>query len=95
MARIGRDQLERLQRTYHTDAAIAALYGITRQAVQRLRTRYGLPSQPVPRGERDAAIVAMRSAGASVSRIARRHKLSETHIYRILRGITVSGPLPL
>ena len=86
MARIGPEQLLALQRTYRSDAAIAALYGMSKQGVQRLRVKYGIPASPPDTGKRDDSIRTMRAGGASVSRISRRWNLSETHIYRILRA---------
>ena len=84
MPRIGPEQLAALVRTYRSDSAIASVYGISKQAVQRLRAKYGIPASLPDTSTRDDAIAEMRRLGASVSRIARRYNLSETHIYRIL-----------
>ena len=46
MARIGKNQLIKLQKKYKTDEAIAKLYGITRQAVHRIRNKYGIMGIP-------------------------------------------------
>ncbi len=42
MARISKEQLEKLQKNYKTDEAIGPIPGISRQAVHWLRTRYGI-----------------------------------------------------
>ena len=82
--RIGKTQLRSLQKTYKSDSAIAAVYGITRQYVQKMRKEYGIPALPKDTSDRDARILAMKAKGRSVSKIAERLDLSETHIYRIL-----------
>jgi hypothetical protein len=83
MARIGKNQLIQLQKRYRTDESIAKLYGLTRQGVHRIRTSYGIPPVAEKHAERDKEIVLLRNAGVSVLKLAKKFKLSATHIYRI------------
>lgn len=84
MVRIGKDQLIKLQKKYPTDSSIAQLYGISRQAIQRLRTKYGIPPGEPTRAGRNAEIRRLRLDGMTVSFIAQKFGISETHIYRII-----------
>jgi hypothetical protein len=86
MARISRDQLLKLQRRYRTDEAIAKLYGISRQAVFKLRKRYGIAPVTGRQAGRDSEIARRYLSGQSTARISRRFRLSTVHIYRILRA---------
>ncbi|MBD3242985.1 MAG: helix-turn-helix domain-containing protein [Chitinivibrionales bacterium] len=85
MARISKDQLLKLQKKYRTDRAIGELYGISRQAVHRLRKRYGISPAEQRRDRRDEDVVRLYAAGQSATRIAQRFHLSTVHVYRILR----------
>lgn len=89
MARISRDQLLKLQRRYRTDAAIGNLYGISRQAVYKLRKRYGIPPVSDRTEHRNTEIANRYLQGRSAPRIARRFRLSTVHVYRILRSMHV------
>jgi hypothetical protein len=86
MARIGKNQLIKLQKIYKTDHAIASLYGMSRQAIHQLRNRYGIPLVVEKHQERNEQIVALRREGISVIKIAKRFKLSAMHVYRILKN---------
>ncbi len=44
MIRIGKEQLIKLQEKYHTDQAIATIYGVHRQVIYKLRKKYGIGS---------------------------------------------------
>jgi DNA-binding CsgD family transcriptional regulator len=86
MARIGRDQFMRLRKRYRTDKAIAELFGISRQAVYKLRTKYGIEPAAKRTAKRNAEIAYLYGLGMSSERLARRFKLSIVHIYRILKS---------
>lgn len=85
MARIGRNQLAKLQKRYETDEAIAGLYGISRQAVHKLRKKYGIPIVRDRHRARNESITKLREEGITIAGIARRFGLTPTHIHRILR----------
>ncbi len=87
MARIGKNQLVKLQKKYKTDEAIAKLYGITRQAVHRLRNKYKVPVVNNKQEERNLEIIALHQSGISVLKLAKRFKLSSTHTYRIIKNV--------
>ena len=89
MARISKNQLIKLQKKYRTDNEIAQLYGITRQAVHRIRKKYGIPPVLNRHRERDAQIAALYKEGISILKIAKKYKLSTMHTYRIVKS-TVS-----
>ncbi len=94
--RISRDQLLKLQKRYHTDQAIARLFGISRQAVHQLRGRYDIAPVASRHARRNAEIVRTYQAGLSGARIARRHRMSVSQVYRILaaEGVALRAPRP-
>ncbi|MGM0442630.1 MAG: hypothetical protein ACQEQV_00405 [Fibrobacterota bacterium] len=85
MNRIGKKQLEHLQKKYRTDSAIAALYGISRQAVYKMRRKYGIPPAPSIRSKRNMHIRELAAQGVRPEIIARRFSLSVSSVYRIIR----------
>ena len=90
MPRISKTQLIKLQKRYHTDAAVGRLFGISRQAVHKLRR--GLQVAPVAdkHGRRDFEIARLYRQGRSGAWLARRWRLSVAQVYRILRAQAVA-----
>lgn len=86
MARIGKEQLIKLQNKYKTDEAIARLYGLSRQAIAQQRKRYGIGVADEKYEDRNKKIIELRKKGISASGLAAKFRLSTTHIYRILNG---------
>ncbi len=86
MARISKDQLIKLQKKYKTDTAIGELYGISRQAVHQLRTKYGIAPVEDKTSDRDKEVIRLYTSGVPGTRIARKMKLSPSQTYRILRA---------
>ena len=86
MARIGKEQLIKLQKKYKTDEAIARLYGLTRQAIAQQRKRYGIGVAESKNDERNRRICELWEKGIPVSGIASKFRLSTTHIYRVLNS---------
>jgi len=86
MARIGKNQLLKLQKKYTTDAAIGRLYGISRQAVHQLRIKYGIAPVPDKHRERNAEIVRLYKEGTAGTKLAKRFKMSVSQTYRILNA---------
>ena len=84
MAKISKAQLEKLQKKYKTDDAIGKLYGITRQAVHQLRTKFGIPPVADKHKERDEEILKAYNAGASGTALAKKYDLSISQTYRII-----------
>ena len=84
MARISKQELLKLQKKLKSDAKIGAKFGITRQAVHQLRNKYGIPAVQSKNNERDAKISAMHKQGMTGIVIAKKMKLSSSHVYRIL-----------
>ena len=91
MARISKNQLIKLQKKYKTDESIGKLYGITRQAVHQLRTRYGIVPVPDKHEERNAEIAGLYQGNISGAKLSRKYDLSISQIYRILSS---AGSLP-
>jgi predicted DNA-binding protein YlxM (UPF0122 family) len=83
MARISKSQLIKLQKRYKTDDSIAALFGITRQAVHQLRKRYEVAPVTGKNDERDRLIARYYRDGMSGERLARQFALSLSQVYRI------------
>lgn len=92
VARISKNQLIKLQKKYRTDQAIAALYGLTRQAVHRMRKMYGIAPAAEKTNQRDMDIMNLHKRGISVSRISDKYGLSNAHVYRIIRKYNDSSP---
>ncbi len=88
MARIGRNQFIKLQKRYKTDEAIAKLYGLSRQAIHQLRNRYRIFPVPNKNKERNDQIIGLHKKGVSIIKLAKKFKLSVTHIYRIVKNIS-------
>ena len=91
MARIGKNQLVKLQKKYKTDEAIGKLYGISRQAVHQLRQKYEIEPVADKHQQRDEAIVQLYKDGMAGTKIARKFKLSVSQTYRII----IAAGLPL
>lgn len=92
VVRINKDELVKLRRRLHSDVCIANELGITRQAVYRLRKRYGIRSSRRGIPDRNLRIIESRLAGKSVAAIARRFHLSPPMIYRILKENDIKKP---
>jgi len=90
MARISKSQLEKLQKKYKTDAAIGELFGITRQAVHQLRTKYGIDPVAQKHAARNQEIVTLFKNGTSGTKIADKYKLSVSQTYRIINDGTAA-----
>jgi DNA invertase Pin-like site-specific DNA recombinase len=84
MARISKGQLEKLQKKYKTDEAIGKLFGISRQAVHQLRTKYGIDFVAEKHAERNDEIIKMYQQGVSGTRLAKKFKLSISQAYRVI-----------
>jgi len=88
--RISRDQLLKLQKRYHTDQQIARLFGISRQAVHQIRSGYGIEPVADRHARRNAEIARAYRAGVSGARLARRHRMSVSQVYRVLAAQQVA-----
>jgi hypothetical protein len=84
MTRIGKNQLMKLQSKYRTDAAIARLYNISRQAVHQLRVKYGMPPVPSALIDRNAEIRRKYADGVTGVALAAKYDLSLSQVYRIV-----------
>lgn len=92
MAKISKSQLEKLQKKYKTDDAIGKLFGITRQAVHQLRTKYSIPPILEKNKERDSEIVKSYNNGVPGTTLAKKYDLSISQTYRIInesKGVVV------
>ena len=84
MARISKAQLEKLQKKYKTDEAVGKLFGISRQAVHQLRSKYGIAPIKDKYRERNEAIIRSYGTGQSGIKVAKRFMLSASQAYRII-----------
>jgi hypothetical protein len=84
MARIGKNQLLKLQKKYHTDASIARMYNMSRQAIAQMRKRYGIAPVLHRTKERNNHIVEQYTSGKPVAAIAKKAGLTDVQIYRII-----------
>jgi peroxiredoxin len=95
MAKISKSQLEKLQKKYKTDDAIGKLFGITRQAVHQLRTKYEIPPMLEKNKDRDDEIAEQYNSGVPGTTLAKKYKLSISQTYRIInesKGIVAKKP---
>jgi hypothetical protein len=86
MARISKAQLIKLQKKFATDEKIGELFGISRQAVHQLRTKYGIESSIADNPQRNAKIVKLYRAGTTGTALGEKFAISASHIYRIIHG---------
>jgi hypothetical protein len=86
MARIGKQQLVKLQAKFKTDDAIGALFGISRQAVHQLRNRYGIMPVKDKHEDRNNEIDKAYKTGMPGTTLAKKFKISVSQAYRIIRG---------
>ena len=84
MAKLSKSQLEKLQKKYKTDDAIGKLFGITRQAVHQLRTKYAIPPVLDKNKDRDLEIIKSYNSGAPGTTLAKKYDLSISQTYRII-----------
>jgi hypothetical protein len=86
MARIGKQQLVKLQAKFKTDDAIGALFGISRQAVHQLRNKYGIMPVEDKHEDRNNEIAKSYKTGMPGTKLAKKFKISVSQAYRIIRG---------
>ena len=84
MARISKSQLEKLQKKYKTDEAIGKLFGISRQAIHQLRSKYGIAPVENKHRERNEELSKAYSQGISGTKLAKKFRLSISQAYRII-----------
>ncbi len=84
MARISKVELIRLQKKLKTDEAIGIKLGVTRQAVQQRRKKFGIGSSWGLNPERNKKILAMYKTGKTGTEISRKLGLSPSQVYRLI-----------
>jgi len=82
---ITKAQYRGLLKEFGSDTSIAEYYGITRQAVSQFKKRIGFEYSEQTKKKRNKRIVNLYDNDMSSSRIAKRFKLSKTHVIRILK----------
>lgn len=68
------------------DAIVAKQFKVTRQAVFHIRQKFGIPSSRYRAKEKKETIVDLRRNGIPVSKISAITKMSESYIYKVLKG---------
>jgi Mor family transcriptional regulator len=84
MPKLSKSQLIALQEKLKTDENIAKKFGVTRQAVQQLRKKYGIESSSADNPERNAKIVNLYKKGTARTELAKKFGLSVSQTYRII-----------
>ena len=82
-----KSEILKLQKVLKTDASIARLYGITRQAIYGLRKMYNIPSSRIGNHKRNIQISRMYNKRINVESIADKFNLSMQQVYKIIREI--------
>lgn len=90
MACVNKQQLKKLQNRFKVDAAIGNHLGITRQAVQQLRIKFGIKAVQDRLVARNEDIVARfkkikTNKTANVAKICQKYSLSISQLYRIIK----------
>jgi len=85
MARISKEHLLKLQKKYKSDAAIGALFNISRQAVFNLRKKYGIEPVQNKYDDRNKEIHRLYANGLPLKTLVRKYRLSLPQIARIVR----------
>ncbi len=85
MAKVGKEQLIKLQKTLITDAAIGAKFGISRQAIHQMRVKYGINANTAKNKERNDKIISLYKKGKSGIEIAKNLDISMSQVYRIIK----------
>lgn len=93
MGRISKGQLEKLQKKYKSDNAIAELFGVSRQTIYQLRTKYGIQPVMDKNLDRDSDILKLYESGIPGTKIAKKHNLSVSQTYRIIKNSTITSSL--
>jgi DNA invertase Pin-like site-specific DNA recombinase len=86
MARISKVELIHLQKKLGTDEAIGKKLGITRQAVEQWRKKYGIKSRWDSNPERNKKMRALYKAGKTGLEIATKFGMSVSQTYRLISG---------
>jgi DNA-directed RNA polymerase specialized sigma subunit len=84
MPNISKTELIKLQKSLKTDAAIGEKFGVTRQAIQQLRVKFGIPSNLTKNDERNAKIIELYKKGLTGTEIAKKLDLSISQTYRMI-----------
>lgn len=87
MARIGKNQLIKLQKKYKTDEEIGRLYNISRQAVHQMRAKYGIFPVQNRLNDRNQEIRRLYAEGVTAIKMSKKYKLSISQVFRIVRGM--------
>ncbi|HUI91979.1 MAG TPA: helix-turn-helix domain-containing protein [Chitinivibrionales bacterium] len=86
MAKLSKVEVIHLQKKYGTDEAIGKKLGITRQAVEQWRKKYGIDSRWARNPDRNKKMVALYKAGRSGTEIAAKFGMSVSQTYRLISG---------
>jgi DNA invertase Pin-like site-specific DNA recombinase len=78
-----RDKLLKLAAQLKTDAMIGRRLGVTRQRVQQMRKKYGIPSRFAGNAERNREIISLFKQGTSLEALAYKFDLAVMTIYAI------------
>ena len=80
---MGKEQIEFLLKD-NNDAAVAKQFGVTSQAIYHIRKKFGIP--PSRRVVKKTNILDLKKQGASVAKIATIVRMSQSYVYKTLRG---------
>jgi transposase len=82
ISKIEKSHLEYLLKNGN-DNTVAKQFGVTRQAVYKMRKKFQIPPSKIP--SKRTQILELRRDGASVSKISIIVEKSQSYIYKILR----------
>jgi len=86
LPKMEKSQVEFLMRD-NDDPSAARQFGVTRQAIYALRKKFGIPSSRQKAPAIRDRILDMRTKGTPVSKIATSMNMSQSYVYKVIRGI--------
>ena len=87
MALVSKIELIKLQKSLGKDKVIAKKLGVTRQAIQKLRQKYGIKSIYANNAKRNQEIYSLYTKGKPAIEIANKFGLTVSHTWALIAGV--------
>jgi DNA-binding CsgD family transcriptional regulator len=90
-----KEDLIKLQKVLITDDAIGNKLGVTRQRIQQLRTKWGIPIKRIDYSQRNKKIISYCKEGYSSLEIAKKVNISKTAVFLVLRAAGIKPKIKI
>src|SRR5271157_1762954 len=87
MALVSKIELIKLQKSLGKDKVIAKKLGVTRQAIQKLRQKYGIKSIYANNAKRNQEIYSLYTKGKPAIEVAKKFGLTVSHTWALIAGV--------